>query len=363
MTLLAVPSLFMAGASGICSVSGVLCQGTAGLPQPQTPAADKLDMVEPGNTFGLPGPSPRSRQQRSPRAPVAARSLTASGFLWRGAGILPHMQYMPVRSTHAVPRKVVDATLRLAGASLQNNGARGTGAWRPDVLVAPLTYASHSCYSSADDTEDDSNTTKTPSAADGTGPLDIDHESVSTSGDARAMPATAVAAASVDRLLTVNQYLLRRIRKLELTNQIVREAYGEVQEMLDAERQSNATQLQALKNKHEEDLVTIVKEFDARTHRNRRGSMQSLASSDDDGYGFRTDFSTTRTSPVGASASCTSSPLLGASAGTASPPPPIQRSASETAFTPASRRTSASVSCDLSIEFLDPSLGRPRSAA
>ncbi|KAJ2801187.1 hypothetical protein H4R21_002882, partial [Coemansia helicoidea] len=277
-----------------------------------------------------------------------------------------------VQSMPAVPRKVVDETLRLAGVSPESHDAHAPGGWPADAsdapvgFVAPPIYTNRECYSPADDTEDDSNTTKTPSAAGAPDNLDgANHSSANADGAVAMAPTPTAAAASVDRLLTVNQYLLRRIRKLELTNQIVREAYTEVQEMLDAERQANATQLQALKNKHEEDLLAIVKEFDDRSHRNRRSSLQSFASSDDDGagYGFRSDFSTTRASAAGVSASCNSSPLLGASAGSTSPPASIQRSASETTFTLASRRANVDSSRELRVEFQESSAGRPRSTA
>ncbi|KAJ2888489.1 hypothetical protein FB639_000609 [Coemansia asiatica] len=66
------------------------------------------------------------------------------------------------------------------------------------------------------------------------------------------------------KLVEANRYLMRRVRKLEITNQIIKEAYDEVQEILLAERQSKATQLQALERKHQDDMLKLVEEYQKR---------------------------------------------------------------------------------------------------
>ncbi|KAJ2880229.1 hypothetical protein IWW38_005984, partial [Coemansia aciculifera] len=105
--------------------------------------------------------------------------------------------------------------------------------------------------------------------------------------DESSAPSLADFAAADARLLDVNQLLLRRIRKLELTNQIVKEAYAEVQEMLQAERQSKITQLRALESKHEEDMERLVQEY-----QDRADHSASDSDSDSD-YAFHPGFSTT----------------------------------------------------------------------
>ncbi|KAJ2755817.1 hypothetical protein H4S06_003382, partial [Coemansia sp. BCRC 34490] len=104
-----------------------------------------------------------------------------------------------------------------------------------------------------------------------------------------------------ERLFTVNQYLLRRIRKLELTNQIIREAYTEVQEILEAERQSKTTQMGALEKKHDEELNDLYTELTERKEGHRDSfninlkSLNDSGSDSDSDYGFRPGFSTVMT--------------------------------------------------------------------
>ncbi|KAJ2849689.1 hypothetical protein IWW36_002456 [Coemansia brasiliensis] len=228
--------------------------------------------------------------------------------------------------------------MRLAGAS----NPLQTIAW---ASAEPPSYSSHQ-YTSAHhpDGENDSMATKTPSTA-------LASSNSSTADDAAPLDH---ALASADKLLVVNQYLLRRIRKLELTNQIIKEAYTEVNEILEAERHYNTTQIQALRRKHDEDLEELANAYKERTQTARSSSAQSFlssASDDEDGYSFKPGFSTTLSGPnsataaLGGSASSTTSPLMGSSAEQQSRPT-LQRSVSDTVF--------MATSTSLSIEFKEP---------
>ncbi|KAJ1814921.1 hypothetical protein LPJ75_002566, partial [Coemansia sp. RSA 2598] len=80
------------------------------------------------------------------------------------------------------------------------------------------------------------------------------------------------------KLVEANRYLMRRVRKLELTNQIIKEAYDEVQEILLAERQSKATQLQALERKHQDDMLKLVEEYQKREGEKEGCSLYGIES-------------------------------------------------------------------------------------
>ncbi|KAJ2493503.1 hypothetical protein IWW37_000592 [Coemansia sp. RSA 2050] len=183
---------------------------------------------------------------------------------------------------------------------------------------------------------------------------DIDEPSAPTLEDLAAVDA---------RLLDVNQLLLRRIRKLELTNQIIREAYSEVQEMLQAERQSKTTQLKSLERKHEEDMEKLVQEYQDRADRscNDESECESSSESESDGdYAFHPGFSTLASSSrarVSAgkkvSASNESSPVMNAAkAGGRLSPLSIRRTVSDTACLSASAGTESFLQSDLGVEFL-----------
>ncbi|KAJ2819347.1 hypothetical protein GGI24_004815, partial [Coemansia furcata] len=181
--------------------------------------------------------------------------------------------------------------------------------------------------------------------------------------DEPSAPSLADFAAVDARLLDVNQYLLRRIRKLELTNQIVREAYAEVQEMLQAERQSKITQLKSLERKHEEDMEKLVQEYQDRADRSGSNSSLSESSSDSDSdvdYAFHPGFTTSALSNRTRAATGTkvptsnnSSPLMGSTkADGRTSPLSIRRTVSDTACLSASADTELFLQDDLGIEFL-----------
>ncbi|KAJ2656165.1 hypothetical protein IWW48_005167 [Coemansia sp. RSA 1200] len=181
-----------------------------------------------------------------------------------------------------------------------------------------------------------------------------------------------------ERLFTVNQYLLRRIRKLELTNQIIREAYTEVQEILEAERQSKTTQMGALEKKHDEELNDLYAELTERKEGHRDSfninlkSLTDSGSDSDSDYGFRPGFSTVMTNEprsISATAggggddvefirSSDSSPISH-SRNDALSPPRTQRSVSDlTGLSLVQRGTKVNsinaVPAELEIEFLEP---------
>ncbi|KAJ1869448.1 hypothetical protein LPJ55_005351 [Coemansia sp. RSA 990] len=257
---------------------------------------------------------------------------------WLSRG-LPNTSWPALKT--AASRKLIDETMRLAGAANPLQTIAWTSAGLPSYSSHHYTSAHHP------DGENDSMATKTPSTA-------LESSNSSTADDAAPHDHALV---SADKLLVVNQYLLRRIRKLELTNQIIKEAYTEVNEILEAERHYNTTQIQALRRKHDEDLEELANAYKERTQAARSSSAQSFlssASDDEDDYGFKPGFSTTlcsgpnsATAALGGSASCLSSPAMGSSTELQlqQSRPTLQRSASDTVF----MTTTAS----LSIEFTE----------
>lgn len=172
----------------------------------------------------------------------------------------------------------------------------------------------------------------------------------------------ALSSSTDSGLAETSRYLLRRIRKLELTNQIIREAYVEVQAMLQAERQSKITQINTLERKHEEDMEQLVLEYEQRLHMadtdddldmDDCGVLEPHSSSPRE-YSFQPSFSTTATrnsslppTGGGGAISETTSPVMQA----ALPAPlSMRRTVSETAFKPSV--DSASL-FEMDIEFLD----------
>ncbi|KAJ2883716.1 hypothetical protein H4R27_002579 [Coemansia aciculifera] len=181
--------------------------------------------------------------------------------------------------------------------------------------------------------------------------------------DEPSAPSLADFAAVDSRLLDVNQYLLRRIRKLELTNQIIREAYAEVQEMLQAERQSKVTQLKSLERKHEDDMEKLVQEYQDRA--DRSGNDESLSGSGSDSesdvdYAFHPGFTTSSSSnrarvstETKVPTSSSSSPLMNSTkTGGRVSPLSIRRTVSDTACLSASAGIESFLQADLAIEFL-----------
>ncbi|KAJ2322727.1 hypothetical protein IWW51_004099, partial [Coemansia sp. RSA 2702] len=369
MAQLAMPSLFMAELEDECTITRTLCHGVAGSLRlcshdpahsaatqtatntndttNKSNATNKTHNVaaqtdsEPGNVFGFEFSASKpcaclcgccTNRSCFSSAAATVRNWRASALLFKGAGAR-------ARAPPAVSRALIEETIRLAGASPGSGPAvDDTEETWPDDQ--PPAYGVQGYQQNSLD-EMDSNATKTSS-----GPV-----------SSNSSTADGVALVSADKLLAVNQHLLRRIRKLELTNQIVREAYAEVSEILDGERQYAATQLRALKRKHDEDLAELANAYQERASQGRSSSAQSFTSDNesDSDYGFRPGFTTTNstatiTAAAGVSASCSSSPLM-ASAAQASPllPPAIPRSVSDTAFRPLSESRDP---CDLSIEFL-----------
>ncbi|KAJ2384088.1 hypothetical protein GGI05_005111, partial [Coemansia sp. RSA 2603] len=95
---------------------------------------------------------------------------------------------------------------------------------------------------------------------------------------------------------------MRSVRKLELTNQIIKEAYAAVQETLLAERQSKETQLQALERKHQDDMLKLVEEYQERAEQQqqqqRLGLGRSYLGSDSDICDYDYDVNHRNTSSV-----------------------------------------------------------------
>ncbi|KAJ2355521.1 hypothetical protein IWW50_003243 [Coemansia erecta] len=390
MAQLAMPSLFMADMEDNCPITRTLCHGISGplrlgcegvaaiatdttthshKTTARHNAAAQTGDEEPGNVFGLDAPASCVCACACCTSHCCFSSSAATMRNWKcsvlqakNAGLVCRLSNTSPLRIPAVSRSLVEETMRLAGASVDTEdlarqpaeplrpASGANDALLPTAVawpaVEPPAYSAHRYQQLSQDIESDSNATKTPSAS--------ESSNSSTADDAAALDRALM---STDKLLLVNQYLLRRIRKLELTNQIIKEAYAEVNEILDSERQYNVTQLKALKRKHDEDLELLAETYNERARMERSSSVQSFisqdsADEDDLDYAFKPGFSTTR---KGASASCTSSPLMGGSAGyKSSPPPNIQRSISDTAFSSISNSMGTVVPCELSVEFLQP---------
>ncbi|KAJ1839903.1 hypothetical protein LPJ73_006600, partial [Coemansia sp. RSA 2703] len=106
---------------------------------------------------------------------------------------------------------------------------------------------------------------------------------------------------------------MRSVRKLELTNQIIKEAYAAVQETLLAERQSKETQLQALERKHQDDMLKLVEEYQERAEQQqqqqRLGLGRSYLGSDSDICDYDYDVNHRNTSSVNTSSTPSSVPV------------------------------------------------------
>ncbi|PIA17055.1 hypothetical protein COEREDRAFT_80767 [Coemansia reversa NRRL 1564] len=366
MAHLAMPSLYLTHLGDECPIFNGKLNATQQQLNPETASA------EPGDTYAMEAPLPDTLicNRRSNYC-----TLLSMGVLrrwptllrcWQNKGSILQIKCSLSQQKSGVSREIVEETLRLAGAdnvdsktqqlSLSSNDASNPNsaeALPPYIGVTDLAETSSKWLADFLEYAESDTTTKTH--------FNSGSSDTSAADDGTILEPTLL---SSEKLLTVNKYLLRRIRKLELTNQIIREAYSEVEEMLETERQSNATQLQALKNKHEEDLQEVVKEYKerARQHMDSDGDYSDVESDAD--YGFRPGFTATtskgaatainRDYSIGSTTSCTSSPLMGPAAGWGSPPPKIQRSVSETAFTSISKSGGLAVPGDLTIEFADP---------
>ncbi|KAJ2613461.1 hypothetical protein H4S08_002195 [Coemansia sp. RSA 1365] len=363
MAHLAMPSLYLTHLGDECSIFNFKSNATQQQLNPETVSA------EPGDTYAMEAPlsDTLTCNHRSNYCTLSSmgvlRRWPALLRRWQSKGSISQMGCSLLQQKSGVSREIVEETLRLAGVdnktqqlSLPSNvapGANSVEALPPYIGVSDLVEPSSKWPADLLEYAESDTTTKTH--------FNSGSSDTSAVDDRTILEPTLL---SSEKLLTVNQYLLRRIRKLELTNQIIREAYSEVEEMLETERQSNATQLQALKNKHEEDLQEVVKEYKerARQHMDSDGDYSDVDSDAD--YGFQPGFTATtskgaatainRDNNIGSTASCTSSPLMGPAAGWGSPPPKIQRSVSETAFTSISKSGGLAVPGDLTIEFADP---------
>ncbi|KAJ2406462.1 hypothetical protein J3F80_003439 [Coemansia sp. RSA 2526] len=374
MAQLAMPSLFMADMEDACAITKALCKNISSPLQqgsssqtaaPHNNAAahnvPKHTNEEPGDVFGFDSSESCACACTCctshccfPSSVATMRNWKASVLQSKNVGLVCRLPSATTRQKHAVSRSLVEETLQLAGATVDVRDSMSQHhAYNADDKLTlatwparePPAYSTHRYQQLLQDIESDSNATKTPSAS--------GSSNTSTADDAAVLDHALI---SADKLLLVNQYLLRRIRKLELTNQIIKEAYAEVNEILDAERQYNTTQLQALRRKHDEDLEKLAEELTERANLCRSSSVQSFISDGDAGdmdYMFKPGFTTTHN---GVSVSCTSSPLMGNSTGRSSSPmlPGIPRSVSDTTFAAISDNMSTVIPCELSIEFMQP---------
>ncbi|KAJ2696529.1 hypothetical protein H4218_004546 [Coemansia sp. IMI 209128] len=354
LTQLIIPSLFMPSLSDECLITAAILGGTGArsyvhaskslainsvsgvtanppLTQPSRPSyADSDDSTEPGDTFGFDSNNNGS----------SCAQCTLSMLLR-----MPPLHPLTLGAKSTLPAKSpLGEPLSHAGCA---TGAPHTGDLPP--------YSSDFRHAVADG--------KNPATAAELHQISAPPSSTASDVDEPSAP-TLEDFATVDaRLLDVNQLLLRRIRKLELTNQIIREAYSEVQEMLQAERQSKITQLKSLERKHEEDMEKLVQEYQDRADRSCNDESECESSSEsesDDDYVFHPGFSTLASSSrarVSAekrtSASYESSPLMNATkAGGRLSPLSIRRTVSDTACLSAAAGIEPFLQSDLGVEFL-----------
>ncbi|KAJ2800568.1 hypothetical protein H4S07_005150, partial [Coemansia furcata] len=388
MTQLIIPSLFMPSLSDECPITAAILDGTGARgyihacknlackslscpkanPPPSLPprpsSAESDEATEPGDTFGFDSDNNgdacalcactcaccTSRCCFTSSA-AAVRSWQSMSWRTKSVGTLNTLLRMPPLHPPLLAKKQITPAQSPFEEPLSHTGC-ATGA--PHAADLPP-YTSDICHVVAG--EKNAATAAEPhqfSAPPSSTASDIDEPSAPSLADFAAVDA---------RLLDVNQYLLRRIRKLELTNQIVREAYAEVQEMLQAERQSKITQIKSLERKHEEDMEKLVQEYQDRADRSGSNSSLSGSSSDSDSDvdyvfhpGFTTSASSNRTraaTETKVPTSSNSSPLMGSTkADGRTSPLSIRRTVSDTACLSASADTELFLQDDLGVEFL-----------
>ncbi|KAJ2365077.1 hypothetical protein H4S02_010742, partial [Coemansia sp. RSA 2611] len=388
LTQLIIPSLFMPSLSDECLITAAILGGTGArsyvhaskslainsvsgvtanppLTQPSRPSyADSDDSTEPGDTFGFDSNNNGSSCAQCTCAcacctsrccftssVATVRSWQSMSWRTKSVGTLSMLLRMPPRHPLTLGAKSTLPAKSPLGEPLSHAGC-ATGA--PHTGDLPP-YSSDFRHAVADG--------KNPATAAELHQISAPPSSTASDVDEPSAP-TLEDFATVDaRLLDVNQLLLRRIRKLELTNQIIREAYSEVQEMLQAERQSKITQLKSLERKHEEDMEKLVQEYQDRADRscNDESECESSSESESDGdYVFHPGFSTLASSSrarVSAekrtSASYESSPLMNATkAGGRLSPLSIRRTVSDTACLSAAAGIEPFLQSDLGVEFL-----------
>ncbi|KAJ2104477.1 hypothetical protein IW146_008642 [Coemansia sp. RSA 922] len=389
MTQLIIPSLFMPSLSDECPITAAILDGTgarsyihackslackslscatANPPPtlPPRPSSSESDgSTEPGDTFGFDANDNNSSCALCACAcacctsrccftssVAAVRNWQSMSWRTKSVGTLNMMLRMPSLPPQLLATKHNIHTQSPFEESLSHTDCATDAPHAADLPP----YTSDICRSVAGDknaaTDAESRQFSAPPPS--STASDIDEPSAPSLADLAAVDA---------RLLDVNQYLLRRIRKLELTNQIFREAYAEVQEMLQAERQSKITQLKSLERKHEEDMEKLVQEYQDRADRSGNDESPSESSSDSESeadYVFHPGFTTSSSSNRArvstekkVSVSNNSSPLMSsAKAGGRVSPLSIRRTVSATACLSASAGVESFLQADLGIEFL-----------
>ncbi|KAJ2581579.1 hypothetical protein GGH95_002002, partial [Coemansia sp. RSA 1836] len=394
MTQLIIPSLFMPSLNDECAIAAAILDGTgarsyihackslackglacaaSNLPhQPSRPSSAESDeSTEPGDTFGF-EPSNNASScascacacacctSRCCFTSSAATVRTWQSMAWRtkSVGALNMLLQMPplLAAKHAMPARQPPLEESLSHTSCATNA--------PHAVADLPPYSRDICHAVADEKNlADAASSSSSIAAAEPRQFPAPLSSAVSDVDEPSAPSLADFAAVDARLLDINQYLLRRIRKLELTNQIVREAYTEVQEMLQAERQSKLTQLKTLERKHEEDMERLVQEYQDRADRSGSDRSYGGSGSDSDsdtGYAFHPGF-TTSSSHGGARvpaerkppASSSSSPLMRSTTACGSLSPlSIRRTVSDTACLSVPAGVESFLQGDLTIEFL-----------
>ncbi|KAJ2057391.1 hypothetical protein GGI17_005672 [Coemansia sp. S146] len=389
MTQLIIPSLFMPSLSDECPITAAILDGTGArsyihacknltckslscatanhppsLP-PRPSSSESDESTEPGDTFGFEANNNGNSCALCACAcacctsrccftssVAAVRNWQSMSWRTKSVGTLNMMLRMPPLHPSLLATKSIMPAQSSLEESLSHTGCATDAPHAADLPP----YSSDVCHAVAGE--------KNPATAAEAHQFSAPPPSSTASDiDEPSAPSLADFAAVDARLLDVNQYLLRRIRKLELTNQIIREAYAEVQEMLQAERQSKITQLKSLERKHEDDMEKLVQEYQDRADRSGNDESLNASSSDsesDVGYAFHPGFTTSSSSNRArvstekkVPTSSSSSPLMNSTnTGGRVSPLSIRRTVSDTACLSASAGIESFLQADLAIEFL-----------
>ncbi|KAJ2700436.1 hypothetical protein FB645_005010 [Coemansia sp. IMI 203386] len=312
MAQLLMPSLFMACPNGGCNFtralldivgvrnytarrplsesSSALGSSTEGSPQLSEKQLSDPDMastassIEPGDSFGFDHSTSASQQIIDETIQLATKPpASSSGAVTVQEKSAAHFRLLPplANEDDVLPPSYHNLSVNLgcfaSGADEKKTAISG-GSAQNNAAPAAVPHHEASAAAAAAATA----TASAASAAEG--------------------PATdADSASCIDqKLVEANRYLMRRVRKLELTNQIIKEAYDEVQEMLLAERQSKTTQFQALERKHQDDMLKLVEEY-----QKREGESGSFFAFDND---LSYDFESKRASRANTTKSVTAYP-------------------------------------------------------
>ncbi|KAJ1949412.1 hypothetical protein FBU59_001155, partial [Linderina macrospora] len=354
------PSLFLASIDGECpSESVTLPECLLGLQRSWFTAGKNSVSDEPGDTFGF-------EQSRCAACAChckcclsrhCAESATTATVMFRSLVWRANIGTNTVAGLKGVSRDIVADTLGLAGVTVPTPPPYERQQQQPFQQPEKISDMTHT--------------------------RDGDHVQVAGGGGAQSPiensrhAAVLVASASSappqqsDDQAAYIKKLERRIRKLELVNQLVEDAYYEVGQQLVAERQSKIFMRKVMTLQHDQDMEMLVKSLkesmaasDDEDGKHSAfvipGGSSDQEFSDNDTTGFRVQLgfqmergtksvTSKNTTPP---ASAHSSPILHTSSDMSPPPSSIRRTASDSTFMSSSSSSKVMLPGDLGIDFL-----------